>query len=91
MSNAPLSMFRLLREKFAQQTLFMLIFDAGEELVAERVDGLRAVEGQAPVHLAARKMAGRAAGLKERSDLSGKIYLRRGGRGGWRGRMRADH
>src|SRR5207248_5211630 len=88
-SSAVLSMFRLLREELAEQTLFVLVFDAGEELVAERVDCLCTVEGQALIQLAAGEVAGRAAGLKERSDLCGEIYLRSGGRGGRRRRVRA--
>src|ERR687887_1608145 len=79
---AVVSLFHLLREELANQAPFFLVRDAGEQLRAERLNRLRAVERQALVDRPAREMAGRASGLEERSNLRGEVYTRRRGRGG---------
>ena len=60
-------------EKFADQPLFLLVFDAGEEFRAELADRFRLVEGEFVVHLASLKMTGLATRLKYRFDLFFKV------------------
>src|SRR5229473_71805 len=49
-----------LGEKFADQALFFLVFDAREKLCSELRDCLRLVERELVVHLTALKMTGHA-------------------------------
>jgi hypothetical protein len=71
-----------------EDLLLLRVPDTGEHLLPELVDGLRLVEGESLIHLAAFEVAGLAAGLKDGADLGLEVDRRcacpevRGLRGG---------
>jgi hypothetical protein len=80
-----------LGEKFADQALFFFVFDPGKQFLAESGDRLGLVEGHLVVDLAALKMAGLTARLKDGLDLGRKVRLPCGGsKGKSREALRAD-
>jgi len=65
----------LRRKKFADEPLFLLVFDAGEEFLSQLRNGLWPIKGQAVIDLASLKMARLTSCLKYWLNLGCKIWF----------------
>ena len=62
-------------EKFADQALSLLVFDAGEEFLSQLRDGLWPIKGQAVIDFASLEMARLTTRLKYRFDFFVEVRL----------------
>jgi hypothetical protein len=62
-----------LSKESANKLLFFFFLDACEKLWSERLDCFGPVKGHAGINFAAAKVAGLAAGLEDRFDLSVEV------------------
>ena len=66
---------QLWRQEFANQTLFLFVFDPGEQFRSQPGDGFRLIEGETVVNFAAGKMTRLTTSLKDWFDLARKVRL----------------
>jgi hypothetical protein len=66
----------VLREEFANQLAFILVFNASKKFCSQRLDSFRSIKGHALIYLAATEVTRLASSCKYGPDLGSEVDFR---------------